>query len=150
MRYIRQSYELPVPVKGRALTGRDLAAITEDFHKIHEKAYGYARNTEAVEFVNLRVVALGKLPVFRAAKRTAQAQAAPKPAGSREVCFHGRPVESPIYVRDRLPDGIAINGPAIVEQMDSTIVVLPGYEAAADRYGNLIIRASGETEKGRA
>jgi N-methylhydantoinase A len=47
---------------------------------------------------------------------------------------------SPIYVRDLLPEGVEMRGPAIVEQMDSTILVLPGYRAVADRYGNLIIR----------
>ena len=142
MRYLRQSYELPVPVREGALTGPALATITVDFHRLHEKAYGYARNTEAVEFVNLRVVALGKLPEFRAAKRAAKTPRTPEPVGTREVCFAGRPVTSPVYVRDRLHEGIAINGPAIVEQMDSTIVLLPGYRAEADPYGNLIIRAS--------
>ena len=140
MRYIRQSYELSVPVQGGSLTGNDLAAITEDFHRLHEKAYGYARNAEAVEFVNLRVVALGRLPEFRVKKRAARTQRALEAIGTREVYFAGRTVRSPIYVRDLLPEGVEIRGPAIVEQMDSTIVVLPGYRAVADRYGNLIIR----------
>jgi N-methylhydantoinase A len=147
MRCTRQSYELSVPVKEGALTGHDLAAITEDFHRLHEKAYGYARNTEAVEFVNLRVVALGRLPEFRVKKRATRTQRALEAVGTREVYFAGRPVSSPIYVRDLLPKGVEIRGPAIVEQMDSTIVVLPGYRAVADRYGNLLIR---ECEKGKA
>jgi N-methylhydantoinase A len=140
MRYIRQSYELSVPVQGGALAEQGLSAITVDFHRLHEKAYGYARNTEAVEFVNLRVVALGRLPEFRTAKRTAQAPRALQSVGTREVFFAGRPVRSPIYVRDLLPEGVEIHGPAIVEQMDSTILVLPDYRAAADRYGNLLIQ----------
>ena len=147
MRYIRQSYELSVPVQGGALTGNDLAAITEDFHRLHEKAYGYARDTEAVEFVNLRVVTLGRLPEFRVKKRGARTQRALEAVGTREVYFAGRTVRSPIYVRDLLPEGVEIHGPAIVEQMDSTILLLPGYRAVADRYGNLLIR---EGEKGKA
>ena len=147
MRYIRQSYELSVPVRGGVLTGNDLAAIAEDFHRLHEKAYGYARNTEAVEFVNLRVVALGRLPEFRAEKRTTQSPRALESVGRREVYFAGQPVQSPIYLREHLPDGAEILGPAIVEQMDSTIVVLPDYRAVADRYGNLLIRECG---KGKA
>jgi len=147
MRYIRQSYELSVPVVGSALTGDELAAITDNFHRLHEKAYGYARNTEAVEFVNLRVVALGRLPEFRAPKRAAETARALESVGRREVYFAGRPVESPIYLRELLPEGVEIHGPAIVEQMDSTIVVLPDYRAVLDRYGNLIIR---ESEKGKA
>ena len=147
MRYIRQSYELSVPVKGGELTEPALTAITEDFHRIHEKAYGYARSTETVEFVNLRVIALGRLPEFRAVKRTAQTRRTPEPIGTREVTFAGRPTRSPLYARDSLPEGAEIQGPAIVEQMDATTVVLPGYQAVADAYGNLIIR---ETEKGKA
>ena len=67
--------------------------------------------------------------------------------GSREVYFAGEPVQSPIYLRDLLLEGAEILGPAIVEQMDSTIVILPDYRAEADSYGNLIIR---ECEKGKA
>jgi len=140
MRYIRQSYELSVPVQGGALTGKGLSAITEDFHELHEKAYGYARNAEAVEFVNLRVVVLGRLPEFRVKKRAARTQGAPEGVGTREIYFSGRPLEAPIDVRDLLPEGVEILGPAIVEQMDSTIVVLPDYQAVSDRYGNLIVR----------
>jgi N-methylhydantoinase A len=149
MRYIRQSYELSVPVQGGALTGDDLAAITEGFHGLHEKAYGYARNTEAVEFVNLRVVALGRLPEFRVKKRTARKQRVLEAVGTREVYFAGQPVQAPVYLRDSLPEAVEIPGPAIVEQMDSTVLVLPGYRAEADRYGNLLIRAR-ECEKGKA
>ncbi len=147
MRYVRQSYELSVPVKQGTLTERDLAAVTEDFHRLHEKAYGYARNSETVEFVNLRVVALGKLPEFRAPEKTARPLRGPEPVGTRQVTFAGRPVPSPVFLRDSLPEGSEFAGPAIVEQMDSTTVVPPGYRATADGYGNLIIRESG---KGRA
>jgi N-methylhydantoinase A len=88
----------------------------------------------------LRVVALGRLPEFRVKKRAARTQQALEAVGTREVHFEGRTVRAPIYARDLLPEGVEIRGPAIVEQMDSTIWVLPGYRAAADRYGNLIIR----------
>ncbi len=144
MRYVRQAYELPVPVQGGVLQAGDLTGITEDFHRLHEKAYGYARSAEAVEFVSLRVVALGKLPEFRAAKRKTSVGTAPEPAGTREVWFGRRPVEAPVYLRHRLPVGVEITGPAILEQMDSTVVVLVGYRAAADPYGNLLIRDCGE------
>jgi N-methylhydantoinase A len=97
-----------------------------------------------VEFVNLRVVALGKLPEFRAPKRTTRTEKAPDPVGTREVWFAGRPVESPLYPRDRLSEGVEIRGPAVVEQLDSTVVILPAYRAAADRYGNLLIQECGK------
>jgi N-methylhydantoinase A len=140
MRYIRQSYELSVPVRGGALEGPDLARLSETFHDLHQKAYGYARNGEAVEFVNLRVVALGKLPEFRVKQRPSETGKDPEPLHSREVNFGGRAIMTPVYSRDSLPEGVEIQGPAIVEQMDSTITVLPEYRAVSDRFGNLLIR----------
>ena len=80
-------------------------------------------------------------------KRTAQKQRALEAVGTREVYFAGQSVQAPVYLRASLPEGVEIPGPAIVEQMDSTILVLPDYRAVADRYGNLLIR---ECEKGKA
>ncbi len=143
MRYIRQAYELSVPVKGGALERQDISSIVESFHDLHERAYGYARRKEAVEFVNLRVVALGKLPQFHIKDRRPPVKETLKPIDHREVCFEGATVKTPIYHRDHLPLGWEISGPAIIEQMDSTIVIFPQYRAVSDRYGNLLIRARG-------
>ncbi len=146
MRYIRQAYELSVPVKGGTLNPQDISAIVESFHRIHEKAYGYARRKEAVEFVNLRVVGLGKLPDFRLKEKTPHIREPAQPIGYREVFFQGEALKTPIYPRNQLPRGQAIAGPAIVEQMDSTIVILPKCEGVTDRYGNLLIKTRGLNE----
>jgi len=139
MRYIRQAYELSVPIRSGALNPEDISAIVGSFHGLHEKAYGYARRKEAVEFVNLRVVALGKLPKFHLPERTPHVKESPKPIEYREVFFEGAAIKTPVYHRDHLPPSQEISGPAIVEQMDSTIVIFPEYRAVADRYGNLLI-----------
>lgn len=144
MRYIRQAYELSVPVRGGALSRQDISAIVKSFHNLHEKAYGYARRKEAVEFVNLRVVALGKLPPFRLTETVSPVKERPGPIGHREVFFEGTALKTPIYHRDQLPQGQKISGPAIIEQMDSTIVIFPLHQAVTDRYGNLLIRIRGK------
>jgi len=144
MRYIRQAYELPVPIKGGTLNRKDISVIVDGFHNLHEKAYGYARRKEAVEFVNLRVVALGKLPQFRLTERTPYIKETLKPIDYREVFFEGAALKTPIYHRDRLPQNREVSGPAIIEQMDSTIVIFPQYQAVTDRYGNLLIRTRGQ------
>jgi len=139
MRYIRQAYELSVPVKGGALSREDLLTITENFHDLHERTYGYARRKEAVEFVNLRVVALGKLPGFYVKeKQTAEVKIL-EPVDQREVFFEGTTMKTAIYHRDNLLKGQQISGPSIVEQMDSTTVIFPDYQAEPDEYGNLLI-----------
>ncbi len=146
MRYIRQAYELSVPIKNGPLKRQDIPGIVDSFHSLHEKAYGYARRKEAVEFVNLRVVALGRLPQFRLPERTSPIKGGLVPIDYREVFFEGAAVKTPIYQRDDLPQDEELLGPAIIEQMDSTIVIFPGYQAVTDRYGNLLIRTRGQNE----
>jgi N-methylhydantoinase A len=143
MRYIRQAYELSVPISGGPLNREDIPAVACNFHDLHERAYGYARRKESVEFVNLRVVALGKLPEFRITERVPQGKEGAAPIGHRDVVFQGQVVKTPVYDRGHLPRGRKVLGPAIVEQMDSTIVIFPEYQALADRYGNLLIRTRG-------
>jgi N-methylhydantoinase A len=144
IRYARQAYELSVPVKGGALSAEDVSAIVEDFHERHERSYGYGRRGEAVEFVNMRVVALGKLPAMRLSEDVSAAAQTPEPIGERDVSFEeGAAVRTPIYHREQLAPGGEILGPAVVEQLDSTTLVFPEYRAAADRLGNLIITHQG-------
>jgi N-methylhydantoinase A len=143
MRYIRQAYELSVPVKGGHLNKEDILSTAEGFHGLHERTYGYARRKEAVEFVNLRVVALGKLPEFHLKEEKIHSTKGPEPIDHREVFFEAESLKTSIYHRDHLFQGQQLLGPAIVEQMDSTIVIFPNYEAMSDRYGNLLIRKRG-------
>jgi N-methylhydantoinase A len=63
--------------------------------------------------------------------------------GSRSAWFDGW-VETPIYWRDHLPADATISGPAIVEQMDTTIIIEPGDVAVQDSDGNIIITIGGQ------
>jgi N-methylhydantoinase A len=84
------------------------------------------------------------VPKFTSAEEPAPA--APPPAaaarkGTRMVWFEAStPVEAVLYERDRLDIGAAFDGPAIVEQLDATTVVPPGWRAAVDRRRNLILQ----------
>ena len=143
MRYVGQSYELSVAL-GQGRVEDALDKMLADFHAEHERAYGFAAPEEPVEFVTLRLTAVGniakprlrELPADRgdvtAARRTV-----------RRVYFaeSGGFVDCPSYDRYRLPAGAVIDGPAIVEEMDSTTVIHPGFRAEVDRYGNLFIRS---------
>jgi N-methylhydantoinase A len=140
MRYIRQAYELSVPIKGGNMSPDDIPQIVEKFHDLHEKAYGYARRKEAVQFVNLRVTALGKLPEFQIIEKSPLVKEKPKPIEYRNVFFGGVLLDTPIYDRKHLQAGIEIQGPAVIEQLDSTILVFPDNKAITDQYDNLLIR----------
>ena len=68
----------------------------------------------------------------------------PKPVARRKVLFDENEgyLDTPIYDRAKLGAGAIIDGPAIIEQLDSTTVILPGQKAEIERYGNIIIEVT--------
>jgi len=145
LRYIRQAYELQVPVKSGTLNKGDISSVAKSFHVQHERNYGYARRSEPVEFVNMRLVAFGKLPKIQPTQTISKGKKVLAPIDYREVVFKGAsPLKTAIYKREHMQNGQQILGPAIVEQLDSTIVIFPNYQAVTDPYGNLLITDQGE------
>ena len=144
MRYLGQNFELTVlEPPGRP----SLGSLGGAFLGEHERVYGYSAPDEPVQVVAFRLTALGEpeplaLPPLPRAPR-------PEPdaarAGERAVYFDeaGGFVPTPIYRRERLLDGYRIAGPAVVEQMDATTVILPGQVAVVDERANLLIRTDG-------
>jgi N-methylhydantoinase A len=139
MRYLRQAYELTIPSTEAPFSPNAVPQLVQAFHDMHQRAYGYAREDEPVEIVNLRLVALGKLPGLKLQARESSDDAQPKPFENRTVYFRGQPLKTSIYHRETLEPGQVMPGPAIVEQLDSTVVVTPTFAAECDPYGNLII-----------
>ncbi len=142
MRYAGQNYELAVTVPDGDVTPSVLDGLAVDFAEAHRQRYGFVAEGEAVQLVTLRLEATG---VVRKAELRAYPMEAPDASaaiiGSRKVWFPeaGDFMETPIYSRDLLKPGNFFTGPAIVEQMDTTTVVLPGMEARVDAYLNLIM-----------
>ncbi len=142
MRYQGQSFELTILLPDQPLANDALSGVLEAFHRGHEQAYGFAAPEEPVEFVNLRVTAVGGIvkPVLRRLDRS-DGNAGEALTGRRKVYFEemdGR-ADCPIYDRYALSAGVEVPGPAIIEERDSTTVVHPGYAARVDDYGNLLI-----------
>jgi N-methylhydantoinase A len=98
-----------------------------------------------VEFVNARLTALGPAPIGDLLEGDREGTAEDARSGGRQVHFGegGGWVDTAVYDRDRLHRGARLDGPAIVEQADSTTVVPPGATAEVDAYGNLIIDVRG-------
>ncbi len=142
LRYVGQGYYLNVPVTGGALDRRAADAFCEAFHAAHEATYGFRNPGEPVELANIRVTATGRMdkPAFRA-HPDAGPSAAPARKGSREVYARdgGRFVPFAVCDRARLRAGNVVEGPAIVEQPDSTTVIPAGYRGRVDAYLNLLI-----------
>ncbi len=143
MRYKGQSYELNVPIDSSLIKNIRINSIKELFHKEHERSYGFFNQGHEIEIVNLRVTAIGKLADYipKIVKEGSKKPNASAMKNSREVYFnsHGKNSGCKIYDRTGLLQNNIIDGPAVVEEVDSSTVILPGYLALVDKYGNLII-----------
>ena len=141
IRYAGQGYEFEVPVDNGKIGPDSLSVVFDRFHESHRRLYGYSNPDNPVEVVNLRLVALVETsrPNLKSDKPVGKSNCAEAITGQREVVFKGKPVPTHIYDRSRLSPGDFMNGPAIVEQLDSTTVVWPGQSARADECGNLIL-----------
>ncbi len=141
VRYLGQGYELEVPVSGGDVTASELGALYARFHEAHTQAYGFALRDSPLEIVNLRATAIVTLPqpTLGGAELAGENNPARALREHRDVFFHNEPRPSAIYDRSKLLAGDRIEGPAIVEQFDSTTVVWPGQSANIDRYGNLFL-----------
>jgi len=139
-RYYGQGYELLVPVDPMGM--RSIEEVERAFHDMHRRVYGYAMEDFEVEIVNVRVEAIGvvsritlrKMEKFKEDPSSAH-------VGCREVYFESVDsfVVSNIYRREKLVWGNIIEGPAIIESYDSTIVIEPGWIGRVDEYGNIIV-----------
>jgi N-methylhydantoinase A len=135
LRYRRQAYELTIPIAEGEVTRRSLDAAIAAFHARHELTYGHANPNEPVQLVNLRLSAIGRLPSLKLAQPGDAAEARSR---SRDVWFPGTGfVTAPVHWRPGLAAGAIVAGPAIVEAVDSTTVVPPGWTAAVDGMGFL-------------
>jgi N-methylhydantoinase A len=134
MRYLGQWRSLTVPVSAPA----DLADAVARFHAEHERAYNYRRDGSPVEIYRLSLRAVGVTPKPELKRHQPNGGGA-RPRGTRPVWFDSTDaaVETPLYLRSDLPAGTQLEGPAVVDQLDSTTVVPPGWRAEVDEWLNI-------------
>ena len=136
MRYGGQSYEVAVPVS--AINGKDdIEALKQAFHAAHERRYGHKATSETIEIVNFKVTAIGSIPKPVLKKAVPGGRAA-EPVEYRQAFFGGDDsVETPVFRRRDLDPSTTINGPAIIDEKTSTVVIYPDQIACVDDYLNL-------------
>jgi N-methylhydantoinase A len=142
MRYAGQAHELTVACPAGALDDTALAALRAGFEAAHSQVYGYIAPEEPIRLVALRLEATGRVPKAALAQHAPAATPAESTRiGTREVWLPetGGFTPCPVHDRDRLGPGHRLAGPAIVEQMDSTTLVLPGQVATVDPWLNLMV-----------
>jgi N-methylhydantoinase A len=122
----------------------DLEELAERFHSQHQAMYSFRRDASPIEVYRLGVTALGTTPKPELPTSKPR-DGEPQPSHRRPVCFGGSWVEDcPVFDREELRCGDHLDGPAILEQLDSTTVVPPGAAVTVDRWQNLLIDV-GET-----
>lgn len=148
-RYMRQNYEIAIQVAA-PFDQAALEDMIERFHQEHERAYGYCNREMPVQMVNFRLSAIGVMekPDLSAAALEPQV-ALPQPMEVRQVLFDRESefVDTKVYHRTQLKPGTTLEGPAILEQMDSTCVIPPQWSAYTDAYYNIIALYKGGEEK---
>ncbi len=135
MRYLGQGYDVPVEI---TIDPLELDVVADNFHSAHERMYGFARRDQPVELVSIWVsveVDLGAVTL----PEIHPVDTPPAACSNRKVIFGGRSWDTPVFRRDALGADARLEGPAVVEQLDSTTLLWPGQLAAVDRFGLLLM-----------
>jgi N-methylhydantoinase A len=137
-RYLGQGYELKVPVDVEALRrAGTLRAVVEGFHEAHLRRYAMKFPAQAVEIIACRTTAQHSRtlePLAERLDRRAEATACESP-----VRFDGRVVATRVLRRERLDEGAAIQGPALVSEMSSATLVPPGWKLRVEGGAELVM-----------
>ena len=145
MSYVGQTHTVAVPLPVTLVDGA--VGLTHDiirsaFEDSYRKAYNRVLEGIAVRILSLRTAVIGRRRKFdlEALKPTADATTETARTGERAVWLDGDWRTAAIFDRLALPIGARLEGPAILEQPDATILIDPGLAAEVDRFGNVIIR----------
>jgi len=131
LRYRGQGYELNIPYGPE---------MSDAFHIMHKRRYGFAAEDRGLEIVNVRVRLVAASEPFDPPQLPLRpGDGAQALAGTRPVYFDGAVVETRLYERDALLPGDSFTGPAIVSEYSSATILPPGDVLRVDGYGNLVI-----------
>ncbi|MCW8060818.1 MULTISPECIES: hydantoinase/oxoprolinase family protein [Agrobacterium] len=138
--YRGQNFEITVPVSD--LDENGLEIFKKTFGAAHEAEYGYDIPGRDIEIVNCRVQAVGVTAKFEPATHRGGTSFEEAKIGQRQVYFGSSGwVDTPVYERSALPVNQSLAGPAVIDEMSSTTIVLPGQQASVDSSGNIIVQA---------
>ena len=133
MRYIGQEYYVNVEINEPF----DLNEINKNFHSTYEKQYGHSTPEGPSEFINLRLIAIGKITKSDSVKGIENDEKIKN--SNRKVVFNQTEYETNIYARDNIKSNDSFNGPAVIEESTATTVIPPNYSIIKDDFGNIII-----------
>ena len=133
MRYIGQEYYVNVDISEPF----DLNEINNNFHKTYEKQYGHSTPEGPSEFINLRLIATGKIKKTDSVKSIENDETIKD--SKRKIIFNQKEYETKIYARHNIRVNESFEGPAVIEESTATTVIPPNYSIIKDEFGNIII-----------
>jgi len=140
LRYHGQGLTLTVDVDLKEIKKKGLDAIGDQFDEMHRQLFTFALDEEK-ELVNLRAVVNGKATTVKPAVIEKGGKSARDAViAEHKVYVDGKDRDAKLYHRSKLKAGNEIPGPAIVLEMDSTTLILPGHTGKVDEFGNILIR----------
>jgi len=141
VRYHGQFREVEVPWPNGPITEEAISSGIAAFHAKHREMYGYSDESYPIEFMNFKLSAIGKIPYIEL-EEIKRGGIDPSPAlkGERDAFFEENNTlgKSRVYDGDRLLCGNILEGPCIVEEKATTIVIPPEFRMTVDQYGNYV------------
>ncbi|KIL11743.1 hydantoinase/oxoprolinase family protein [Bacillus safensis] len=139
-RYQGQAFEIELPLSINWLKQeQDIHQLIEAFHKLHQRQYGHRDDQARIEFTHLRVRVIGETPPLPFSPVHESSGQSLKPNEYRRIFIEEKEYKASVYNRDTLSVGSIINGPAVIEQDDTTTLILPNWTGSIDPSGNLVI-----------
>ena len=144
MRYVKQYHEVNIEIERAVLDSGDIAQVSRRFHPEHNRLYGYSLEEQGtpIELINLRLLSIGITDKPRFLQEEYHGED-PSHAlkKQRQVYLPSKKdfVLTSVYDGHKLRHGNRIDGPAVIEQVNTTTFVTPEYNAVCDKYGSYTV-----------
>jgi N-methylhydantoinase A len=138
LRYVGQAFQIEVPIDPAWLEEPDTDRLRAAFHDRHDRLYAHADRAADVELIDLRATITGATPKPEL-KAVPTGRGPATPTGRRPIHYRKQRYDAAVYHRRDLMAGQHVDGPAIIEQEDTTTLVPAGFRASVDAFGNLVI-----------
>ena len=140
MQFVGQTHLLSVPLDTPT---PDRDSLRKLFEEVYYKRFRVELAEIKANLVNVKTSVIGEREALDLSKLIdpsgRKASVNDAQTGVRDVYFDGGWHQTPIYWRDHLPEAFTIDGPAVIEQMDTTILIEPGDQARPDENGNILV-----------
>lgn len=142
MRYVGQIHECTVEIDNFEINAETVERLKDGFHAKHEQLYTYSEKNTPIEVVNLESTLYGRVDRPELPKMAPGASVEDAVKTRRPMIFSrdGTSVDAPVYDGSKLGAGAEIVGPAVIEEVTTTIVIEPGWHASLHESGSYILK----------